>query len=275
MENTNQFKLGLFKSEIKPTDFLCTTLVADVIKKLPRKVDWTSQMSPVKNQGAEGACASFAGVAVKEFQEKIDYGVFIDLSERYLYELAKKISGHKNGTTLIAIAKILVEKGVCEEKYYPYIAGKPGAPLPGADENAKIFKIESAYTRISNLQELQACLVKAPVEIGVKIYRNWKRQKNGIIPNPTFRERWRPMGGHAITAVSYDLDTQLITFKNSWGQWGNKGYGTMTFKELKRTFMDGVYMVDICDDREWEEVKRTIKTVKDLTRKERKNSWLK
>jgi len=276
MKNINP-NFGLYKSKLKPTDYLCTSLIQKELKELPKKVDWTSQMSPVKNQGAEGACASFAGIAVKEFQEKIDYGRFIDLSERYLYEKAKRASGHQEGTTLIAIAKVLVKNGVCEEEYWKYIAGKVGEPLEGADKSAEIFKIESGYTRISNLQELKACLVKAPVEIGVKIYRNWKRQKEGRIPDSTFCDRLKgAMGGHAIVIVSYNDDIQRVSFKNSWGQWGNKGYGTMSYKELNRTFMDGIYMVDICDEREWEEVKKNIKTVGDLTNKERrKGFWLK
>ena len=74
-------KLGLYKSRRDKRDFLVSAFVADVIEKLPTEFDVSSKMSPVKNQGSEGACVGFAGVAVKEYHEKIDYG-FTD--DRYV-----------------------------------------------------------------------------------------------------------------------------------------------------------------------------------------------
>ena len=82
-------RLGLHKSPFDRRDFLVTTLVKDIIDKLPSKADYTDEMSKVQNQGNEGACAGFAGTAVKEWMEYHDYNRYIDLSERFLYEKAK------------------------------------------------------------------------------------------------------------------------------------------------------------------------------------------
>jgi len=268
-------KLGLYKSLKDNRDFLISTLVEDVIKELPVKFTVRNKMTPVRNQGNEGSCVGFAGaVGVKEYQEQIDYGRFISLSPRFLYEESKKISGHREGTTLKACAKVLVTKGVCEEGLWKYISNNPRQPLPGAYHNAYKYKVKSGYVRITNEKELKASLIKyGAIIIGVKVYKNWYRQKNGHIPNPTFFEKIKgSLGGHAITLVSYNDETQEYEFKNSWGQWGDKGYGYLSFSEMRRTLMDCIAMVDIDDPNDWKPSK--LKTVGDLSFIERKKLWI-
>jgi len=272
-------KLGLYKSKTDKRDFLVTTLVEDVIYELPEKFSIRNKMSPVKNQGREGACAGFAGVAVKEYQEKIDYGFtddrYVDLSERFLYEEAKKISGHREGTTLKAIAKVLVDRGVCQEHFWKYIPKDPQQSLPGAHHNALKFKVEPVYVRITNEKELKASLIKfGAIIIGVMVYRNWYRQKDGHIPDATFCDKIKGvLGGHAITITGFNNITQRYEFKNSWGEsWGNSGYGYLSFSEMRRTLMDCICMVDIDDEKEWE--KTPIKTVGDLSFLKRMKAWV-
>ena len=233
-------KLGLYKSPLDKRDFLVSTFVEDVIYKLPKKFSVRDKMSPVKNQGREGACVGFAGVAVKEYQEKIDYGFtddrYVELSERFLYEESKKISGHREGTTLKACAKVLVDKGVCEEAYWEYIPGDPQQAMTGTYFNAQKYKIKSGYVRITNEKELKASLIKfGAIIIGVKVYRNWYRQRDGHIPNATFCDKIKGvLGGHAITITGFNNITQRYEFKNSWGEsWGNSGYGYISFSEMK------------------------------------------
>jgi C1A family cysteine protease len=269
-------RLGCYKSPLDERDYLATTFVADVIKDLPSKVDYTDEMSPIRNQGKEGSCVGHAGVAVKEWMEQIDYGLYIDLSERFLYEESKKISGHTKGTTLKACAKVLVEKGTCEEKYWKYVAQVPGKPEIGAYDNANRYKVEPGYIRITNEKELKASLVKyGPVLIGVLVYRNWYKQKKGHIPNLSFWENWlgQPLGGHAIALVGYDDVTKEYKFKNSWGEsWGDNGYGYITYKHMKAILMDAVCMVDISDPNDFKCI--SIKRVGDLTSRERKTAWI-
>jgi len=271
--------LGLYKSKRDNRDFLVTPFLTKVFDKIPSKIDYTSLMTPVKHQGHEGSCAGHAGVAVKEYQEKIDYNlsgeVYVDLSERFLYENAKKISGHSEGTTLIAIAKILVDKGVCRESFWPYKAGDIGQPISGAEFDAYNFRVQPFYTRITNEKELKASLVKfGPTMIGVGVYRNWYREKDGRILDATFCDRIKGcLGGHAIVIVGYDDETKLYKFKNSWGtRWGQNGYGYLSYREMKRTLMDAIALVDINDEREYEDIE--LKQAKDLNWFERRKAWL-
>ena len=41
--------------------------------------------------------------------------------------------------------------------------------------------------------------------------------------------RDRVAGGHDVLAVGYNDVTQRIKFRNSWGAWGNNGYGTLPY----------------------------------------------
>jgi C1A family cysteine protease len=39
-----------------------------------------------------------------------------------------------------------------------------------------------------------------------------------------------PLGGHAVTAVGYDLEQEHFIVRNSWGvEWGDAGYFYMPF----------------------------------------------
>jgi len=279
-----KFNLGCYKSPYDKRDFLVTTLVKDIMEDLPAKFTVRGKMSPVKNQENEGACAGFAGVAVKEYQEKIDYGFsgdeYVDLSERFLYEEAKDISGHSEGTTLIAIAKVLINLGVCEDKFWKYIPREPEQPLPGAYHNALKFKVEPAYVRITTEDELKASIVKyGAVLIGVMVFDTWNRQKDGHIPNFTWFEKilsWFGiglLGGHGICLIGYDDETQEYEFKNSWGEeWGDKGYGYITYEHMRETLMDAICLIDIDDPEDFKPSE--LKQVKDLSYIERKKAWV-
>ena len=270
-------KLGLYKSPLDKRDFLVSPFLADVIERLPTEFDVTPQMSPIKHQGKEGACVGFAGVAVKEYHEKIDYGFtddrYIDLSERFLYEESKKISGHSEGTTLVACAKVLVKLGVCEEDFWEYFAKDKRQSLPGAYHNALKFKVEPMWTRITNEKELKASLVKfGAIIIGVKVYNNWYKEKNGHIPD---RKGWfnKLLGGHAICLVGYNDKTGEYKFKNSWGEgWGDNGYGYMSYKEMKKDLMDAICFIDIDDPNKYKNI--PIETVGDLSFIKRHTAWV-
>lgn len=272
-------RFGLYKSPKDRRDYLVTPFLINILDKLPSELDNTSLMTPVKHQGHEGSCAGHAGVAVKEYQEKIDYNLegdkYIDLSERFLYELAKKISGHKEGTTLKAIAKVLIDKGVCRESFWKYRAGDVGQPLAGAEFDAYNFRVQPYYTRITNEKELKASLVKfGAIMIGVGVYRNWYHQENGHIPDATFWDKIKgALGGHAIVIVGYNDKTKEYKFKNSWGtNWGDKGYGYLTYKEMRRTLMDAIALIDIDDPKEYEDIE--LKQVKDLSFIEKIKIWV-
>jgi C1A family cysteine protease len=226
-------------------------LVAPAMFTLPEKVDWTTQMSVVKDQGREGSCVGHAAVAVKEFQEKRQTRRDFDFSERFAYEYAKRYDEWEGedyeGTTLRGVMKALHKHGVCEEDHWPYMPYKIGRPDPQALQNAWQYRI-GVYRSLAyfdkregksrvNLEAVKRALVEVgPIAVGFHIYgEDWfKVGLDGLIKDSgsTVYE-----GGHAVCLVAYDNKERIFSLKNSWGpRWGKAGYGFLSYD----------YMVKYC-----------------------------
>ncbi|MCX5709037.1 MAG: hypothetical protein NTY14_08760, partial [Candidatus Omnitrophica bacterium] len=90
---------------------------------VPLKVDYTSKMTPVRDQGDEGTCVAFASVVgVKEYEDQKESGKLVELSPRYLYSLCKEHDGfpEEEGTYPRVAMKMLLKYGVCPESLWPY-----------------------------------------------------------------------------------------------------------------------------------------------------------
>lgn len=62
-------KLGCIRDKFDERDYLMRAYLPVV--KLPKKVDYTKEMSPVRDQGEEGTCVGFApATGMKEYQER-------------------------------------------------------------------------------------------------------------------------------------------------------------------------------------------------------------
>lgn len=219
------------------------------VVKLPKRVDWTATMSPVRDQGDEGICVGFATAAgMKEYQETLDYQKLVALSPRFVYSECKKIDGmpKSEGTTIRCAMQVLKGKGVCREKFWPYQAHQKDKPKKGAVQDAKKFCI-STYARILDLGELRLNLAsKGPCVIGVEVFEGLMRTKTGLVPMPKKNET--VLGGHAICCAGYDDKKGLVKFKNSWSaKWGDEGYGYLPYTYIERYMMDAWSTVDIED----------------------------
>lgn len=168
-----------------------------------------------------GNCVGFAvAFGMKEYQEILDYQKLVGLSPRFVYSECKKIDGipKSEGMTLRCAMKVLKNKGICREKFWPYIPLGKNKPKRGAISDAKKFRIMS-YARILNLNELRMNLAsEGPCVAGIEVFRGIMETKTGIVPMPGNNES--VLGGHAICIVGYDDKNKLVKFKNSWsGNW--------------------------------------------------------
>jgi len=85
-------RLGCIRDKFDQRDYLMRAYLPLI--KLPKKIDWTPKMSPVRDQGQQGTCVGFAATTgMKEYQEKLDYQKLVILSPRFLYSECKKIDG--------------------------------------------------------------------------------------------------------------------------------------------------------------------------------------
>ena len=240
-------KLGCIKDKFDDRDYLMRAYLPAA--KIPKKIDYTSKLSPVRNQGNEGTCVGFAtATGMKEYQEKLDYGKLVTLSPRFVYNECKKIDGmpEEEGTTIRMAMKVLATKGVCREKFWPYSTYQKTKAKRGAVGDAKKFCVIT-YARILTLNELRSSLfTKGPCVIGVEVFKGFMDTKTGRVPLPKGNEI--SLGGHAICAVGYDDATKLIKFKNSWSiKWGRKGYGYLHYAYIERYMIDAWSSVDIED----------------------------
>jgi C1A family cysteine protease len=185
---------------------------------------------------------------MKEYQEIIDYQKLVELSVRFVYSECKKIDGMPNseGTTLRSAMKVLSDKGICREKFWPYIAQGKNKPEKDALQDAQRFRI-LAYARILNLSELRMNLAsKGPCVAGIQVFKGIMQTKTGVVPMPKNNEP--ALGGHAICIVGYDDRKKLFKFKNSWSSnWGDRGYGYLSYGYLERYLMDAWSSIDIDD----------------------------
>jgi len=240
-------KFGCIKDKFDDRDYLMRAYLPVI--KPPKKIDYTPKLSPVRDQGDEGTCVSFACAAgMKEYQELLDYEKLIELSPRFVYSECKKIDGMpgEEGTTIRAAMQVLENKGVCQEKFWPYSPHQKTMAQKGAISNAKKFRVMS-YARILNLNELRLSLAaKGPCVIGVEVFEGMMKTKTGLVSLPKKNET--ALGGHAICPVGYDDKNKVIKFKNSWSdKWGQKGYGFLPYAYVERYMMDAWSSVDIED----------------------------
>lgn len=239
--------LGCIKDKLDERDYLMRAYLPAV--KLPERVDWTKDMSQVRDQGDEGTCVGFAAaVGMKEYQELLDYQKLTELSPRFLYAECKKIDGmpKTEGTTIRAAMKVLAKKGVCQEKFWQYKPYQKDKAQKGAAADAKKFRIIT-YARILNLDELRLALSsKGPCVIGMEVFSGMMKTKTGVVPMPKKNES--SLGGHAICPVGYNDKEKLVKFKNSWSdQWGRAGYGFLPYAYIERYMMDAWSSVDMDD----------------------------
>lgn len=238
---------GCIKDKFDDRDFLMRAYLPAI--KIPKKIDWTPKMSPVRDQKDEGVCVGFAiATGMKEYQELLDYEKLIILSPRFVYMEAKKIDDMPGleGTTIRAAMQVLKEKGVCRESLWPYEPHQKNRAKVGADSDAKKFRV-IAYARILNLNELRLSLAtKGPCVIGIQVFAGMMKAKTGMVPLPKKSET--SLGGHAISPVGYDDEKKLIKFKNSWSNiWGQAGYGFLPYAYIERYMMDAWSSVDMED----------------------------
>jgi C1A family cysteine protease len=222
-------------------------ILSAVRVKLPKVVDHSDLMSPVKDQLRLGSCVGFAAVALKEWHENKE-SLFEkkgkkdknDFSEQWVYYQCKAIDAwpDEEGTDIRSAMKVLHKKGVPVEAGWPYNDVEVGKPRKWA-AMVGLWNVIAGYESINSMKELRLSLhVNGPVVAGIACAESIFDPVDGVIPMPPSDRSL--IGGHAICLVGYDDDKQLIKFKNSWGRnWGKKGYGFLSYEYAN------MYMFDV------------------------------
>ena len=249
---------GVIQDDIDDRDYLISSLPTPA--SVPSKIDHTPNMSSVKYQGNLGACVAFSAIALKEWQENIQYQnetgrikeISYNLSEQWVYRNCKAIDPWGDtieGTNIRSAMKVLSTIGVPCESNWEYSDDKEniGEPDEGCEDIALYFRIGS-YWRINNLDELKQALIDGPVVIAIDIYEEmFSHLNHGHVPMPQSEDQI-PLGCHSVCIVGYDDETQEVKFKNSWSQFfGERGYGYFTYDYINK------YMKDAWTCRDYEQ----------------------
>lgn len=214
----------------------------------PTKIDWSEYFPPIKNQGDEGSCVGFSTTASREFWEIYKkQNISIDLSERFIYEEAKKrdewVGENYDGTSIRGAMKSLKAVGICEEKYWQYIPLKKGNPLNGYLENAALYKIIEYQKIPLKYIYLREALKRGPVTIGINVPETmFFVSEQGIVEKTESYD----CGGHAMVLVGYNDSEKLFKVRNSWGtDWGDKGYCYFSYEFLEKIIFSAWQITEI------------------------------
>jgi hypothetical protein len=222
----------------------------------------------VKDQGRRPSCAIFSVVSALEYQNALLSGSAQKFSEEYLIWAvrrttkrvapaaaadAEEAGNADEGFSLSEVVTALRAYGIPLQSTMPNTFGTkieaiedpPGAIVEEARRNQRIgfhaLPGRDNATRINNL--VIALNSGIPVPVGMA-WPHWRTIRSG------FLSVQKPVtgAGHAVTLVGYRCpsgrleDTQFI-FKNSWGaNWGQGGYGVVTFEYLQQHLGDAVLL---------------------------------
>ncbi len=229
--------------------------IIEPVKNIPTTVDLREWCSPVEDQKNLGSCTANAGIGLVEYFERKAFGKHIDASRLFLYKTTRRLMGLKgdSGADIRSTMGALVLFGVPPEKYWPYTD-----KAPNFDKEPETFCYACAdnyksiqYVRLDPpstskkeiLNRIKTNLAAGlPSMFGFTVYNSIEQTMNngGKIPFPCNGEQIE--GGHAIVAVGYDNSMKIkndncststtgaLLIRNSWGNWGDKGYGWLPYE---------------------------------------------
>lgn len=216
-----------------------------IAKSLPAKIDLRKNCPPVFSQGNLGSCTANALNAAVEYGRKVQKKRNRRMSRLFLYYNERVMMGsesYDSGAYLRDGIKSLSKQGVCYESEWRYSAStKPFAKFtkkpPVMCYTSALNHVIGSYFRISNgLMGIKQCLAEGfPIAFGFSVYESFYSQEvttTGIMPMPDIKTE-SMLGGHAVLAVGYDDEKQMVLVRNSWGKnWGDKGYFWMPYQYI-------------------------------------------
>lgn len=215
------------------------SMLSAAFQPLPSAFDWRSlhAVTPVKNQGACGACWAFGTVGPLESQILLQDGISVDLSEQFLiscnldgwncnggswaHDYHMDRSGmDNNGTGAVLEA----------DKLYKGFRSRCGGPYEHPYQISNWAYVASP-TAVPTVQAIkQAIYAHGPISAGVYVGPKFQAYTGGI-----FNTSEPGQVNHAIVLVGWndDLgkDNGYWILRNSWGEsWGESGYMRIRYK---------------------------------------------
>jgi C1A family cysteine protease len=208
---------------------------------LPQSYDLRSTgcIPPILDQGSLGSCgpnqiSNSLRFCLKKLKAPVDF----QPSRLFIYYFARLTDGspltEDSGISIRGGLKSVQKYGACSENNWGYDITKfKEKPIDSAIQAAQThipgFKYISVPQNVLNLK--QALFGGFPIICGIQLYTSFesdKVKKTGIAPLPNTKTE-ALLGGHCVAIVGYDDVRKFFILANSWGNWGNKGYFTLSY----------------------------------------------
>ena len=197
-----QYKLNWRPSPIDLRDFKSERHLKVAGEPLPSEFVLPIKVS-VYDQGNLGSCTANAGCLCYKY-EVLQLGKTVEPSRLFLYYNTREIEGTVNedsGAYIRDVFKALNKKGLCEEKYFPYIESTFKS-RPSQEVYSNGLKYQTVrYTAVPKnlIQVKQTIYSGAAVEFGFLVYSSFFSNWTDVMPRPKKGERIE--GGHAVALI--------------------------------------------------------------------------
>ena len=190
---------------------------------IPAQADVMVNEAPIYDQGKLGSCTAFAiAKGLRENLQRKNGETVTPLSALFFYYAERELRGSVNqdsGATITDGMQVLTRTGCAPDADWAYdITQFAVRPPQAAYDHAGAWKLQQKPVKIGGLSDLKQAIAKgSPVSFGVMVFSSIKTVgADGSIPVPNMGKD-QLLGGHAVTAVGYDDQKQLVKVRNSWG----------------------------------------------------------
>lgn len=196
----------------------------------------------ILDQGAEGSCTGFALASVINLL-RAKARRRHTVSARMLYEMARRHDEWRGfnyeGSSCRGAIKGWYNMGVCHEKTWPYVAGKPGLLTVAAAKEARNNTLGAYYRLGTRISDFHSALNESGViYCSADIHAGWdKPRKDRGKDSYTIAVQDDSVGGHAFSIVGYD--DKGFWVQNSWGRrWGQDGIARWLYEDWQQHVTD-------------------------------------
>jgi C1A family cysteine protease len=202
---------------------------------IPNLVDWTSQFPPTDDQEQTSSCTAHGICGHLERLEIVQKETYVKLSRDFVYYGERDIEHDVNKDAGAIIANgihFVCTAGAAPEAIWQFSAQDLFAkPSMEAYKEAAAHKGLQPFAIGQSATDIQHALASGNTIIfGISVFSSLESNevaRTGLVPMPSTHDE--AMGGHCIVLVGYDRIKKLYKFRNSWGPWGDNGYGYLPF----------------------------------------------
>jgi C1A family cysteine protease len=217
----------------------------DLFTSLPERVELSSKLPVVRNQGRTDSCVSWAVtyVAASVALRARGAGAALSLSPSFTYNQVARDQWCHRGTNASATLNFLRDVGSVPIDEFAFDGGWCGRQPTAAElERAGQFRIKSwaAFDATATGRVKQQLARGVPVIFSMRA----TPKMHALRGDAVLEEDDVPGEGHSMVAVGYDDAKNAFLIRNSWGpSWGNKGYGWFGYEYWKRNVRVG-YVIE-------------------------------